>query len=491
MSSVSIENSERVSTSSRPTKRFIKGPDDKAQKKAINDLHEEIKKLNLTNDEINAEIEKVVSDPKLIAKRSELQKELKELISKQGSIKSERNTIMDQIKAIDQQLKRKITDIQAQTSKNSFKNVQEIDARVNYLDSLIDEGSLKLADERRYVKEMSSLRKLRKDFGSIEKLQELVDQDKEKISELKKKLNAIQNKEVQARFEAIQKELDELNVKNKAVSDKRQSLFDQRNKLRKTKDEKYSQIKKLRSDLDAEFAKFKSLMAAERKKRDEEYKQQQLEEKQNRRKQIAEKELAAASVPAFSKEIDSLHILLSYFDPSYVKPAAKNFDLIRQSTASLPPSKPTRQVEMPEDFVVIKKEQESFVSASKSKSKKNKKSTKSKPFTVESDVIATLGELSIPLPTKTDDVPATIETLRETLKALEDKQEEQTKQNIERAKAKIAKLEAEEDAAEAEEDAAEAAESDETKETETEAETETETQPEAEVEAEVSEEAAA
>lgn len=444
-------------TKDRPQKRFIKGPDDKVHKAKIAALHDEIKKLNLTNDELNAQIEKVVSDPKVIAKRTELQKELKELITKQGTIKVERTTIMDQIKLVDQQLKRKINEIQAQTSKSNFKSVAEIDSRINHLDLIIDEGSLKLADERRYVKEMSQLRKLKKDFGSIDKIQELIEADKEKIAELKKKLNAIGNKEIQARFEAIQKELDQLNADNKSISEKRQSLFDQRNKLRKTKDEKYSEIKKLRSDLDAEFTKFKAAMAAEKKKRDEEYKARQLEEKTAKRKEVAEKELSAASIPAFSREIDSLQVLLAYFDPSYVKPPSKNFEAIQKSTSSTAfqaDSKPRaagRVIEMPDDLVVLKKEEEIFHTGSKGKkAARAKKAQKPKNFTVESDVIVALGELSIPLPTKQDDVPSTIETLKETLTALEGKQEEQTKLNIERAKAKIAKLEAEEDAADKE-----------------------------------------
>lgn len=450
---MSTDTATQSKQSAQPPRRFIKGPDDKVSKAKVAALHEEIKKLNLTNDELNAQLEKVVSDPKLIAKRSELTKELKELISKQGAVKQERSTIMEQIKGIDQQLKRKITEIQAQTSKTNFKNVNEIDSRIKHLDSIIDEGTLKLADERRYVKEMSSLRKLRKDFGSVEKTQELIEADKEKIAELKKKLNAVQNKEIQARFEAIQKELDELNVTNKAVQDKRQSLYDQRNKIRKDKDVKYAEIKKLRADLDAEFAKFKAAMAAEKKKRDEEYKSKQLEEKTTRRKEAAEKALTEASIPAFSGEIQSLQVLLSYFDPSYVKPAAKTVDLIKQSSGStfVSSTKSTgRTIEAPEDLVVLKKEQESFHTGSKSKKAlKNKKSQKAKNFTVESDIIVALGELSIPLPTKQDDVPSTIETLKETLTALEGKQEEQTKLNIERAKARIAKLEAEEDAAEA------------------------------------------
>ena len=436
---------------SRPQQgRFIKGPDDKAQRAKINGLHEEIKLLNLSNDEITAQINKTVSNPEHVARRTELQAQLKELINKQGNIKAERNGIQDQIKAIDAQLKRKILEIQAATSKSLYKNVQEIDARIKYLDGLIDEGLLKLADERRYVKEMSQLRKVRKDFGSVEKIQDLIEQDREKIADLKKKLNLIQNKEVQASFEKIQKELDELHGANKEVSDKRHSLFDQRNKLRKSRDEKYAEIKKLRADLDEQYAKFKAAMAAEKKKRDDEYKQRQVEEKQSRRKEAAEKALAEASVPAFLKEIDSLHILLEYFDPEYVKPKAKTFDAIRNASSGGKTAAVStgRTIEMPSDMVILKKEQELFVTGSKSKSKKSKKSNKSKNFTVESDVIVALGELSIPLPTKTDDVPATVETLKETLKALEDKQEEQTQLNIERAKARIAKLEAEEDAAE-------------------------------------------
>ena len=102
-----------------------------------------------------------------------------------------------------------------------------------------------------------------------------------------------------------------------------------------------------------------------------------------------------------------------------------------------------RKVEMPADLVVVKKEQEEFFAGSKGKKSKGKKA-KSKNFTVDPEVIVSLGDLAIPLPTKSEDVPETIATLKETLTALEGKQDEQTKINIERAKERIAKLEAEE-----------------------------------------------
>ena len=281
MSSV---KSATTSTSAAPRRREIKRPDDKAIKEEIEKLKDEIKKLDLTNNEINAQIAKAQIDQKVMDKRNKLQTELKSLIAKQSQGKNERQLINDQIKAIDASMKKRIAEIQQQTSKNNFKNVAEIDSRINYLDGLIDAGNLKLADERRFVKEMSSLRKLRKDFGSIEKTQELIDQDKAKIAELKKKLSATHNKEVQAQFETIQKELDAINESNKTIISKRDELRDKRTEIKKQKDAKYEQIRKIRSDFDEKFASFKKQLAEEKKRRDEEYKQRLLEEKQQKKK---------------------------------------------------------------------------------------------------------------------------------------------------------------------------------------------------------------
>jgi hypothetical protein len=435
----------------RAPRRFIKGPDDKAMKDQVQALRVEIDKLELSNNEITGEINKLQIDQKIMDTRNDLQKELKQIIAKQSTVRGERNAINDQIKSIDSQLKKKIAEIQAQTSKNNFKNAAEIDQRITYLDGLIDAGDLKLADERRFVKEMSSLRKLRKDFGGIEKTQALIDQDKEKIAELKKKLSAVQNKELSAQFDKIQKELDTINESNKSVISKRNEFYDKRNDVRAKKQELFQSIKKLRADHDEQYAKFKQSLADEKKKRDEEYKDQQADEKKQRRKANAEKELTNASIPAFTEELNTIHTLLAYFDPSYVKPAPKS---IVAANGSLPSTNKIRQVEMPQDVIVIKKEQENFFAGTKSKKASKQKKSK-RNFTVDPEIIIALSDLSIPFPTKEDEVPATLTILKETYTALEDKQEEQTKTNIEKAKARIAKLEAEEDAAEAEDEEAE------------------------------------
>lgn len=447
-----------MSTTQRP-RRFIKRPDDSAMKQDISALREEIKKLDLTNNEITAQIDKTVLDPKTAEKKKALQGELREVISKQGNLKQERNAIQEQIKNVDTNLKRKIADIQKLTAKNNYKSIAEIDARVKYLDDLIGAGDLKLVDERRHVKEMTSLRKLRKDFAEVEKLQEAIDKDKAKIADFKKKLSAVGNKETQQEFERIQKELDAINEANKSFYNKRSELIGKRNEVRKSKDAKYDQIKKLRAEFDAEFTKFKAALAEEQKKRDEEFKSQRAEQKQAKLKEIAELRLAEASVPAFTNEINEIHTLLAYFDPTYVKPLVNAVVEATKSTFE-PKATTTRQVEMPDDVVILKKEQQSFFEGSKTK-KGKKKASKSKNFTVDSDVIISLTDLSIPLPTKTDDVPGTINILKETLTALQEKQEEQTKVNIEKAKAEIAKLEAADADSDDEEPAEEAEENDE------------------------------
>ncbi|WEJ93743.1 multicopy suppressor of BFA (Brefeldin A) [Yamadazyma tenuis] len=443
--------SENPQTAAAVSRRFIKRPDDSAMKSEVTKLRKEIEKVDLSINTLTSQIDKISVDSATNSKRQELQQQLKELTAQQASIKGERQQFMDQIKAIDTQLKRKVTEIQQQTSKNSFKSVKDIDARIAYLDSLVDGGELKLADERKTVKEMSALRKLKKDFGSVEKQQQSIDADKSKIADLKKKLNAIQNKEVQAKYEAIQKELDEIRSANKSIYDKKGDLVSKRNALRKEKDSKYDAIKKLRSEFDNEFTRFKTLMTEERKRRDEEYKSRQQEEKKAKAKEVADKELSEASKPAFETEINAIHSLLKYFDPEYVIPKPKTFE----EESFVTNTNSVRTVEMPSDVTVLKKEKESFFEGTNSKKNKKGKSSKAKAFTVAPDIIVSLADLSIPLPTKQENVADTVATLKETLTALEAKQDEQTKANIEKAKAKVAKLQKEAEEAEAKEEDAE------------------------------------
>lgn len=429
-----------MSNVARP-KKFIKRPDDSSMKKSIEQLRADIKNLDLASGEISALIDRIKLDSTDVERKKELQAELKDIIAQQSSFKADRAAIQSQIKNIDTHLKRKITEIQKITSKSNFKSAAEIDTRVNYLDDLIGSGDLKLAEERKFIKEMTSLRKLRKDFAEVDTQQASIDKDKVRISELKVQLGKVGNKEVQTRFESIQKELDDINASNKSTYEQRSNLINKRNELRKAKDSKYNEIRKLRADFDAEFTKFKEQLAEEQKKRDEEYKARQEEEKLAKRKDEAKRKLEEASVPAFTEEINEIHSLLAYFDPTYKK--TQNNTVADATKPSFSSEANVRKVEMPEDVVILKKEQQPFFQGSSAK-KLKKKVAKLKNFTVDPDVIVSLSNLSIPLPVKLGEVTSTIETLKDTLRALEERQDEQTQKNIKRAEEEIAKLEDEE-----------------------------------------------
>lgn len=419
-------------------RKFIKRPDDSIIKKNVEVLMAEIKDVDAATSELTAQIDRISFDPKNVERKKALQAELKEVINEQGAFKTERNAILTQIKNIDSQVRKKIAEMQKLTSKSNFKSAAEIDARVNYLDELIGSGELKLAEERRYIKEMTSLRKLRKDFAEVDIQQNSIKKDKTKIAELKEQLNHVGNKEVQARFEKILTELDEINASNNSTYEQRNKLIKKRNELRKARNSKYDEVKALRAGFAAELASFKEQLAEEQKRRDAEYKAKQEEDKQFHLKAEANRKLEEASIPAFTDEINEIHGLLAYFDPSYKKPQKNN--VAEMTQLSLTSETTIRKVEMPEDVVILKKEQQPFIQGSAGK-KLKKKSTKQKKFTVDPDVIVSLSNLSIQLPVKLDEVPTTVNTLKETLVALEEKQDEQTQINILRAKEEIAKLE--------------------------------------------------
>ncbi|KAH3682138.1 hypothetical protein WICPIJ_006896 [Wickerhamomyces pijperi] len=440
----------------RVQKRFIKGPDTKARDEKLGQLNAQLKQKDQQLTEVNALINKNVTDPKVQAQRKELIAELGELKKTQGDLKGKREVINAKVKEIDGQLKRKIAEISSITSKHSFKTVADIDAKIAKSEDLISSGELSLVEERRLVKEISSLRKVRKDFGSLEVQQKSIDNDKAKIAELKQELTGLNSREVSAKFDAIQKQLDELTLSNKSVNEKRNSLFDRRTAIHGEKDVIYKEIRAVRAAYDDQYKKFKQAMAEEKKRVIDEEKNLRQAKAKSERKSKLEKELAEASQPAFEYEIETIHTLLHYFDPSYVKPVKS----ISFNSGSLVNERKGRVIEQVSADEIISKENFDFIQGSNNRSKKGGKKQHAKKFTLEPDVIASLGDLQINLPVSKEDTASTFAELKTKLDAYVNSQEEVTKKNVEIAQAKIAKMEAQwakEDAEEAAKLAAEEA----------------------------------
>lgn len=423
-----------TSPSPAPQRRFIKHPDDKAHKALVAQVRSKLLEKDAAITKLTTQLNETKSDPKNSEERKELQGNLREVISKQAEIKQQRQGLHDQIKRIDAQLQKKITDLNLQTSKNNFKSVEEIDKKIAQLDSLVDSGVLRIVDERKTIKEMSGLRKLKKEFATLDTQQKSIDLDKAKIAELKKQLSAIQNKEVQLKFEEISSKLDKVNLENKSVQDKRKEIFKKRDALYKEKDVLYLELNELKKSFDLEYAKFKKLMDEERERAQNDEKLNLLVSEKDELSKQLENIVSIAKTPAFTEEINSIYNLLQIFDPSFQRPQTD----ILPTSSKAPLTKTLRTVEMPADVQIIKKEPLQPVG---SKSKKGKKSSKNTKFQLEPTMIVSLSELDVPLPTSQESLTVTKEKLLEKLESFKSKQDQQTQENIANAEAEKKVLE--------------------------------------------------
>ena len=220
----------------------------------------------------------------LAEKRKALRSEQQELRQKTSGHKLERNEVLNQLKALNESVGKKvrrspvpsgslqprrapdqtsvslcpqIKDVNTAKSKTSYKSVAEIgelclllrcrqsrtrwltplalpahaDQRIQEIEKQVESGQMRLVDEKRALNEISELRRSRRTFDTFSNTQGSIDEDKAKIEGLRTKLDNPEFKELQSRYEAIQAELDGINADLDKTSQSRDKLFEERNKL--------------------------------------------------------------------------------------------------------------------------------------------------------------------------------------------------------------------------------------------------------------------
>ncbi|ANZ76836.1 BA75_03972T0 [Komagataella pastoris] len=434
------------------TGKFIKRPDSSVRDEKLKKLDKLIAAKDAENKALDNELKKIVVPPKVAEKRKELLSKLTELREKQASFKGKRNSVFAQIKEIENQIRKNIAEIQ-KSSHKQFKTAQDVDNRVKELEDLIGTGELRILEERKYAKEISDLHKLRRDFGGVEKLQELVDNDKAQIESLKKSLDF--GKELRDEYDAIQKELDEINAQNKTINEKRDVLYKKKKEIYAAKNELYGETRKARDDYEKEFQKFKNLMEQQK------LEQAQMEERTQLNKQVAEikksiqAEQARKDSPAFAYEIDSIHSVISVLDPSYVKPQPISKPSVavpwntNNASSSLNKKRTiNRQIGTPNGEVLHKPEETKDTKSSTASKKTVSRKANDKAF-INPEVITRLADLKIAQPTSNEETSGTLESLKEKLAYFEENREaeaERIKQAseaaLEKVSSELAELEA-------------------------------------------------
>jgi len=402
----------------------------------------------------------------LAEKRKALRAEQQELRSKTAGFKTERNETLNQLKALQDNVAKKIKDVNTAKSKTSYKSVAEIDNRIKDLEKQVETGQMRLVEEKRALSEISDLRRSRKAFDTFSTSQDSIDSDKAKIDELKTKLDNPEYKSLQGRYEEITKELEELNAELDKNGQSRDKLFDERNKLQEEVNKLWSRKKESAASFKDANDKYYTKMNDERQNRQERQQAERRAYEDTKRREANEKALEEARLPAFGREIEDCTTLINYFSRFASTGSATNVPeptLKTQQQSSSNGSGPAgvpkleiRQVDsgIPEGAVMMKKAEEDFFVGSGKGKKGGRKGAQqgggagaekakeaSQTLNVPFQTVAALLQFNITAPMSRDDAPKTVDALQEKKSWFEANNEKVTKERIAQAEERIRKLE--------------------------------------------------
>ncbi|TBU49564.1 hypothetical protein BD309DRAFT_909482 [Dichomitus squalens] len=390
-------------------------------------------------------------------RQRELRAELDSIRGQQSNSKASRSKVIDQLKALQDGIQKKIKDLNAQKAKIPYKTVAEVDARISQLERQVESGSLKLVEEKRALQEISQVKRSRRIVEGFQAEQEAIEADRAKADELRKQLDDPEAKAASERYDAIKAELDELKKESDEVYANRNKLYDERSAIQGQLDELYSRKRESAAHFKDANDKFYAKLNEDRARRAERLRAQRAEQEEAKKKEAIERIREEAEAPAFQAQIEDCQTLIDAFSG-------------KSSTATLPHQKPLteksdvagvpkldiRKVETaPEGLVVRKKkgeEEEAYFVAGRGKKKGGKKGgakpaaeangveSTSSQLNVPLPTLTALLSLSIPPPTSTADVPRVIDDLKTKKAWFEANQARVTAENKAKAEADIRKL---------------------------------------------------
>lgn len=200
--------------------------------------------------------------------------------------KKERDELSEQLERV----KGKVEEA-AEVGKNAkaqlkFRTVAEIDAEISRLEKLQSTTSMKLADEKKLIKDIELLRGQKRQLASLGHTQDQMKTDKEERTRLVAALKAKREEvvEVQGRFNEQRAVIDKLMNKEGGPRSKIPGLIEERKALSEKKKEAVGRIRGIQAQIKEKWEEFKAKkkewdlwMDEERKVRDAEKKARQEE----------------------------------------------------------------------------------------------------------------------------------------------------------------------------------------------------------------------
>ncbi|KAI0347556.1 hypothetical protein BDW22DRAFT_1405056 [Trametopsis cervina] len=356
-------------------------------------------------------------------RRKELLAELSDIRNAQGNIKQERDKVRAQLATVQETIQKKIKDLNASKAKQSFKSVAEVDERIKQLDKQVESGNMKLADEKRALAEITSLRRSRRAVEGFQAEESSIQSERATAEELKKQLDDPERKATSDRYDAIQAELDELKKQGDEVHASRT--------LQAELDVLYNRKRESALHYREANDKFFAKVSEDRARRAERERAQRAADEEAKKLEIVTRLREEAEVPAFQAQIEDCQTLINSFSG---KPSGQlSITDAEKEKANLVgvPDLDIRKVDSSasEGLVVRKKkgeDDESYFVGGGGKAKKGRKqggkpapgADASVPEPSSSDrlnvplaTLSALLSLSIPPPVSSADVPRVIQDL--------------------------------------------------------------------------------
>jgi hypothetical protein len=316
-------------------------------------------------------------------------------------------------------LKSRIAELKANRSRVPYKSVEEIDNKINKLDKDVESGQMKLVDEKKALAEITSLKKLRKNFSTFDENEKGIAEVKAQIAELKKTLDNPEAKALSDRYNSITKELDEIKSEQDGAFKNLNNLRDERTKLQEDQQAKYTAMKNIKDQYYQARNAYRDYEHEQRKIRDERRKAENEAYAREKRKKAASARLEEASQPAYLDEILTAEGLINYFDPSTVTEAKA----LRGPSGFAAEAQRTVDDSKIKGTALTKKDDRDdtyFMGTGGKKGKKGKKGNASPApgtptegkFNISIGIIEELAKVNVDPPSKQSDVPEVVEKLK-------------------------------------------------------------------------------
>ncbi|KAI8637019.1 hypothetical protein BD408DRAFT_425264 [Parasitella parasitica] len=417
----------------------VKKPNEEEFKNKLAEVNANIEKIQKQFDVIRDKIAKLPQKNDN-TRREEIKAELNDIRDKQASLKKTRRAVYDQLDAINDSISKKVGSIKGFQTKIPFRTTEEVDARIAELESKIEAG-VRIVEEKKMLQEISLLKRNRLSVEGVDDQQAAINKEREIYSELKKNIDDSEAKKLSDRYEELDAEFKLLHGEQSKQREARNELYDERTRLKTSLDEEYSKMRTMRDEHRKNNDEYYTFVRKLREYKKEQEQLRKEQEENEKRQEAAKQELELAALPAFESELalcDNLAIFLESFlsGSSTDKKGSEQQSAVNAAADAF------------EGMVIKKRDDEDFFVGKSKKKQPKQRDPKEKKTDALKLPLATMEaffEIKVTVPTKVSEIPATLTKLKERKEYYIAEQPKVTEMNKKKAEEKIRAMEKEEE----------------------------------------------